>query len=219
MIAAVITISVGTNQSCVAPLKWTASDSTVTGGRWLSLSASAGTTPSSISAGINVTGLKPDTYSGSLVFSSASGTQTIPITLVIGQPATPPIISVAPAMLSVTGVIGQTRSINQPVVLSNNGATPISWSAVAATTSGGAWLSVAPARGVLAARHSTTLNVKVTLLATLPPGTYAGSVTITALDSTGQAVGSLTVPVTFIVQAPCTHHHCGGQWGVGFEGK
>ena len=199
------TISIGTSQSCSAPLNWSVSAFTVTGGRWLTVSASAGRTPSGPAVGVNITGLKPGTYSGSLVFSSAGGTQTMPVTLLIGQ-ATTPIISAAPALLNVNGVVGQTAPTVQSIVLSNIGGGTLSWSAAAATTVGGAWLTVAPATGLLAAQKSTTLTVTVTLLKTLTPGTYTGSVTITGKDSTGHvAAGSpQTLPVTFIVQAPCS---------------
>ena len=199
------TISIGTGQSCSAPLNWTASAFTVTGGRWLTISASAGTTPSFPGVGVNVTGLKPGTYSGSFVFSSAGGTQTIPVTLFIGQ-ATTPIISAAPALLNVNGVVGQTTPTVQSIVLSNIGGGPLSWSAAATTSVGGAWLTVAPATGLLGAQKSTTLTVTVTLLKALTPGTYTGSVTVTGRDSTGRvAAGSpQTLPVTFIVQAPCS---------------
>lgn len=198
-------ISIGVSQSCTAPLYWSVSAYTVTGGRWLTLSASAGTTPSSPRIGVNVTGLQPGTYSGSLVFSSAAGTQTMPVTLFIGQ-ATTPIISAAPALLNVNGVVGQTAPTVQSIALSNIGGGTLSWSATAVTSVGGAWLTVAPAAGLLGAQKSTTLSVTVTLLKALTPGTYTGSVTVTGKDSTGHiAAGSpQTLPVTFIVQAPCT---------------
>ncbi len=197
-------ISIGVNQGCSAPLNWTASATTVTGGRWLTISASTGTTPSSPRVGINVTGLKPGNYSGSLAFSSAAGTQTVPVTLAMGQP-TSPIISSAPALLNVNGVIGQPTPSIQSIVLSNIGGGTLLWSAVATTTVGGAWLTVTPASGVLAPQKSATLTATVTLLKTLIPGTYTGSVTITGTDSTGHvAAGSpQTLPITLIVQAPC----------------
>lgn len=199
------TISVGTSQSCAAALTWRVSAFTVTGGRWLGVSAATGITPSSPGVSVNVTGLKPGTYSGSLVFSSAAGTQTIPVTLVIGQPTTP-IIAAAPALFKVNGVVRQAAPSLNSVVLSNSGGGPLTWSAVAATTVGGAWLSVSPPSGLLAAQQSATLSVKVVVLTTLTPGTYTGSVTITGTDSAGHAAaGSPQIlPVTLIVQAPCT---------------
>lgn len=197
-------ISIGVNQGCSAPLNWTASTITNMGSRWLTISASTGTTPSSPRVGINVTGLKPGNYSGSLVFSSAAGTQTVPVTFVMGQPTTP-ILSSAPALLNVNGVIGQPKPSIQSIVLSNIGGGSLLWSAVATTNTGGAWLSVTPAKGVLAPQKSTTLTVTATPLKTLLPGTYTGSVTITGTDSTGHvAAGSpQAMPITMIVQAPC----------------
>jgi Viral BACON domain len=198
-------ISVGVNQGCSAPLNWTASATTINGGSWLTISASVGATPSTPSVGINVTGLKPGTYSGSLVFSTAAGTQTLPVTLLMGQPTTP-ILTSAPALLNVNGVIGQSKPSIQSIVLSNTGGGTLLWSAVATTTVGGAWLSVTPATGSLASHTSTTLTVTVTLLNTLTPGTYTGSVTITGKDSTGHAAAGSpqTLPVSFIVVAPCS---------------
>ncbi|HEY6543005.1 MAG TPA: hypothetical protein VIZ18_18835, partial [Ktedonobacteraceae bacterium] len=147
-------ISVGISQSCTTQLNWSVSAFTVTGGRWLTISASAGTTPSSPSIGVNVIGLKPGTYSGSLIFSSTAGTQTMPVTLLIGQPTTP-IISAAPALLNVNGVVGQTAPSVQSIVLANIGGGTLSWSAVATTSVGGAWLTVTPASGLLGAQKST----------------------------------------------------------------
>ncbi len=198
-------ISVGVNQGCSPSLNWTASATTVTGGRWLTLSSTTGTTPSGPSVGVSITGLKPGSYSGSLVFSSAAGTQTLPVTLLIGQ-ATTPIISAAPALLSVNGVVGQTTPSIQSIVLSNTGGGTLLWSAVATTTVGGAWLTVTPASGVLAPQTTATLTVTITVLKTLIPGTYTGSVTITGKGSTGLiASGSpQTLPITFIVTAPCS---------------
>ncbi|HEU0002198.1 MAG TPA: choice-of-anchor D domain-containing protein [Ktedonobacteraceae bacterium] len=198
-------ISVGVNQSCSVPLNWAASVTTSSGGHWLTISASRGTAPSTPIVGINVTGLLPGTYSGALVFSSAAGTQTLPVTLVMGQ-ATTPILSAAPALLNVNGVIGQTTPTVQSIVVSNTGGGALSWSAVAATTVGGAWLTASPASGTLAAHANTTITVTVTLLKTLIPGSYTGSVTVTGIDSSGHAAAGSpqTLPVTFIVQAPCS---------------
>lgn len=198
-------ISVGVNQGCAVPLNWTASATTSSGGRWLSISAPRGTAPSTPSVGVNVAGLKPGTYSGALVFSSAAGTQTLPVTLVIGQ-ATTPILSAAPALLNVNGVVGQTTPTVQSIVLSNTGGGTLSWSATATTTVGGAWLTASPASGVLAPRANTTIAITVTLLKTLTPGSYGGTVTITGTDSSGHAAAGSpqALPVTFIVQAPCS---------------
>jgi uncharacterized protein (TIGR03437 family) len=67
-----------------------------------------------------------------------------------------------------------------------------SFTAVAATTSGGNWLAVTPASGT----NSATLNVSVTP-ASLAPGTYDGTITVTPAGGVAQ-----TVSVTLAVYAP-----------------
>ena len=198
-------ISVGQNQSCSTPLNWTASAAITSGGKWLTITPSRGTTPSTPSVGINSTGLKPGNYSGALIFSSAQGTQTLPVTLVMGQPTTP-ILSAAPALVNVNGVIGQTPPLVQSIVVSNTGGGTLLWSAVAATTVGGAWMTVTPPSGALTSHQTTTITVTITVLQTLIPGTYTGTVTISAKDTQGHAAAGSpqSLPVTFIVQAPCS---------------
>jgi Viral BACON domain len=202
---AIKSISVGMNQGCSAPLNWTASATTSNGVHWLTTSVPNGTTPSSMKVGINVSGLKPGNYGGSLVFSSATGTQTLPVTLFMAQPSTP-ILTIAPALLNVNGVVGQTLPSIQTITVSNAGGGTLSFSAVAATTVGGAWLTAAPSTGVLASHQTATVTVTVTLLKTLIPGTYTGSVTVVGKNSGGLAAAGSpqTLPVTFIVQAPCS---------------
>jgi hypothetical protein len=198
-------ISVGVNQSCSAPLNWTAAAATTSGGNWLTITPSRGTTPSTPSVGINPTGLKPGNYSGVLIFSSAQGTQTLPVTLVMGQPTTP-ILAAAPALLNVKGVVGQTQPLVQSIIVSNTGGGTLSWSAVAATTVGGAWMTVTPPSGVLTSHQTATITVTVTVLITLVPGSYTGTVTISAKDTHGLAAAGSpqTLPVAFIVQSPCS---------------
>jgi Viral BACON domain len=198
-------ISVGVNQSCSARLNWSASVATTSGGNWLTITPSRGTTPSTPSVGINPTGLKPGNYSGTLIFSSAQGTQTLPVTLVMGQPTTP-IMAAAPALLNANGVVGQTQPLVQSITVSNTGGGTLSWSAVAATSVGGAWMTVTPPSGVLTSHQTTTITVTVTVLKTLVPGTYTGTVTISGKDTLGHAAAGSpqTLPVAFIVQAPCS---------------
>src|SRR5207248_3003819 len=90
--------------------------------------------------------------------------------------------------------------------VTNTGGGTLAWNAAVSTTVGGAWLAVAPASGNLGAHQTASISVSATLLSSLIPGTYNGSISITGTDGAGHpAVGSpQTLPVTFTVQAPCT---------------
>ncbi len=198
-------ISVGVNQGCSAPLKWSVTATTNNGGHWLTVNASNGTTPSSPQVGIIPGKLTPGNYSGALIFSSPAGTQTLPVTLAMGQPTTP-ILSSAPALLAVNGIVGQTQPSIQTLVLTNAGGGTLAWSAAATTTVGGAWLSAIPPSGVLGSHQSANITVTVTVLSSLIPGSYSGSITLSGTDGNGHAAAGSpqTLPVTFTVQAPCS---------------
>lgn len=198
-------ISVGGSQSCSAPLQWTASATTNNGGPWLNLSAFTGTTPAYPTASINITGLTPGTYTGALSFSSSAGTQTVPITFIMGQPTTP-IMATAPSMMSFSGILTQPDPAPQTITVVNNGGGALLWRATASTSFGGSWLNVSPPSGSLTANQNVTLRISVTLQGILVPGTYGGTIVISGTDSAGPTANGSpqSMPVTFNVQAPCT---------------
>ncbi len=198
-------ISVGVSQGCSSSLSWSAFAITNSGGNWLSVGPTGGVTPAYPSVNVSTTGLKPGTYSGSVIFSWSGGTQTLPVTFIMGQP-TAPIVSAAPATLPFSGIIGQAGPVPQKVItLSNTGGSTLTWHASAATAIGGAWLAITPVSGSLTSQQSASIAVTATLLKTLTAGTYTATITITGTDSLGNpAAGSpLAIPVSFVVQAPC----------------
>ncbi|GAC1634127.1 MAG: hypothetical protein NVS4B11_35870 [Ktedonobacteraceae bacterium] len=193
-------ISVGISQGCTTPIQWSAT----TASPWLVLGTSSGTTPTYPSVGVNSAGLTPGSYTGSIVFSTSAGTETIPVTFTLAQPATP-IMTVSTATLAYNGVVGQAGPAPQSVIVTNTVGGTLNWQAAVATTIGGNWLSVAPASGSLTAHQSASLSVTATQLNTLTPGTYNGTITITGDDGAGHAApGSpQVIPVSFVVQAAC----------------
>ena len=198
-------ISVGVIQGCSTTLHWSAFVTTNQGGPWLKIGITAGVTPTQPSVAVSVAGLTPGTYTGSIIFSSSAGTLTLPVTFIMGQPTTP-IIATTPALLAFSDITGQPNPVPQAVTVTNSGGGTLTWQATAATVVGGAWLSVTPATSNLISHQSATITVTATLLATLTPATYNGTITITGIDSLGKpATGSpQSMPVTFVVQAPCT---------------
>ena len=199
------TISVGVSQGCSFSLGWSAFATTSSGGNWLSVGQTGGVTPAYPAVSVSTTGLKPGTYSGAVIFNWSGGTQTLPVTLIMGQPTTP-IVSAAPATIPFSAIIGQTGVVPQKVItLTNTGGGPLTWHAAAATTIGGAWLAITPPTGTLGSQQAAGITVTATLLKTLTAATYTATITITGTDSLGNpAAGSpLSIPVSFVVQAPC----------------
>lgn len=195
------TVSLGTSQGCTTPIKWSA----VKSADWITLNVTSGTTPTYPIVSVNTAGLTPGTYNGSVVFSSANGTQTLPITFVLGQP-TAPILSNPTTGLKFAGVIGQPSPVAQAMTITNSGGGTLNWKATVATAVGGNWLTVAPATGSLTTQQSASITVTATLLGSLIPGTYNATITLTGTDSAGHAAAGTpqTIPIAFTVQAACT---------------
>ncbi|MEO8971019.1 MAG: hypothetical protein ABI406_05380 [Ktedonobacteraceae bacterium] len=198
-------ISLTTTQECTAPVQWSASASTNNGGSWLRVVTTSGTTPSHAAIAVNTAGLTADIYTGTIIFNSKAGTQTLFVSLILGQ-ATTPLMSTNPTTLSFSSVAGQSNPSTQPLTLSNSGGGTLSWLASTTTSIGGAWLTIAPDSGTLTGDQSATISVNAMEQSGLAPGTYTGTITITGTDSFGQPVNGSpqTIPVSFTVLPPCT---------------
>ena len=75
-------ISLGASQGCSASLPWSTTVTTSSGGKWLSIGPTGGVTPANPEVTVNSTGLKPGSYSGSIIFNWPAGTQTLPVTFI-----------------------------------------------------------------------------------------------------------------------------------------
>ena len=158
------------------------------GGSWLTLSTTQGSTPSTLTAIIDSGGLAVGQYTGTITISPASGAaQLVTVTLNVTAPA---MLSAAPAPLAFTYQQGSTAPVAQSLAVNSSG-TPVNVSVSAATQSGGAWLSVSPS----IAATTANLSVSVSPIG-LAPGSYSGSVVVTASDPT---VAPLTIAVTLAV--------------------
>jgi uncharacterized protein (TIGR03437 family) len=83
------------------PISFTAAATTTTGGSWLSLNPTTGTTAASggaatnIAVSVNPAGLTPGTYNGTITLTSTNASNspvTVPVTLVVSNP-TPPLVA------------------------------------------------------------------------------------------------------------------------------
>ncbi len=167
---------------------------------WLSISPSGslntGTT-SALTVSVNPAGLGAATYQGTISLSTSSGTQTVPVTFVVGSSGgSGGNITLNPSSLPAFnytsgGTVPASQSFN--VLATNGNGTSISYTVAATTQSGGSWLLATPASGVTG--QAVTVGLDSSVLGGLAAGTYSGTVTVT--PSGGTAV---SVPTTLVVQ-------------------
>ncbi len=167
---------------------------------WLSISPSGslntGTT-SALTVSVNPAGLGAATYQGTISLSTGSGTQTVPVTFVVGSSSGGTgNITLSPSSLSTFnytsgGTVPSSQSFN--VLATNGNGSSITYTVAATTQSGGSWLLATPASGVTGQAVSVGLDSSV--VPGLAAGTYTGTVTVS--PSGGTAV---SVPITLVVQ-------------------
>jgi uncharacterized protein (TIGR03437 family) len=132
-----------------------------------------------------LSGLAAGHYSGTVtVTSSGAGGSpaTIPVTLVVAAPT----LTATPATLSFSYSIG---SSTQPAPQSINlvDAAKINFTASAATTLGGSWLSVTPGAGAASGALTVSVNTKG-----LTANVYNGTITIAASGTNAGATSGTT---------------------------
>lgn len=116
----------------------------------------------------------------------------------INVPPPIPVLLVAPAALTFTTVVDSTAPIpSQQLTISSSTGAALNLTATATTSTGGAWLSVAPLQGLTPAQLSADVSVPVPH--GLPAGTYQGLITVTAA---GVSNSPLPIPVTLNVFPP-----------------
>ncbi|HXB72074.1 MAG TPA: IPT/TIG domain-containing protein [Candidatus Acidoferrales bacterium] len=161
--------------------------SNTTNPNWLTVNPQTGTilgtAPSAVTVTADPTGLQPGTYGAQIqIFVGATASLTVPVSLTVSS------IGASPQSLQFTTVLGSTPA-SQTLVLSGQ---TTSFSAVAATSTGGTWLAVNPPSGNAPTTIFVSLNNAVVPF--LAAGTYNGSITITPANSP-----PLTVLVTLTV--------------------
>ncbi len=177
-------------------LSFSVSASTTSGGAWLSATG-GGTTPSNVSVSVNagvLAGLGAGTYNGSVTITSAGAGNsplTVPVSLTVSSQ---PLLTVNPASLVFAYQTGGVVPGAQLVAVGSSGSA-LTFSASASTSSGGAWLA-ASGGGTTPGSVNVSLNAGV--LGGLGPGTYNGTVTITAA---GAGNSPLAIPVSLTVSA------------------
>jgi uncharacterized protein (TIGR03437 family) len=185
------------NNSDTGDLAWQAQAATNSGGNWLSVSPASGSAPSTASVSVNLAGVLPGTYTGTITISSGSeavtnSPQTVSVTLTVASVT--PVIGVTVSSLSFAADAG-TNPLAQNFTVNNTGTGSLSWTASATTASGGNWLSITPTSG------SAGTSVQVTVSsAALAIGAYNGTITITS-SSLGISNPTVTIPVSLLVRS------------------
>lgn len=173
-----VTISNHGNQ----PAQFSASVTTNTGGDWLKLSPSGGSTPSFGSSGLAVTAdashLMPGTYSGTVTISILGG-PTLSASVLAVVAGTQPNIQLSQTGLRFQAVSGGTATSPQTITVLNPGSGSLNFAASASTISGGSWLKVSPASGTSSSSsaHGVTVSVNAS---GLQPGDYYGRIQFSA---------------------------------------
>ncbi len=178
-------------------LGWNALLSTSDGGNWLKVSTSTGLTPASIMVSVDAATLTPGTYTGTVAIYGPGGTpgqQNVSVTFTVMTP-NPPALSVQPAALTFQGTASGTAPRSQTIQISNVGGGTLNWTAAAQTSTSANWLSVSAASGSATPSTPSSLVVQVNI-ATLAPGSYNGTVTVSGGGS------AVTVPVYLTLNAP-----------------
>jgi uncharacterized protein (TIGR03437 family) len=160
------------------------------GGSWLSTSVQSGATPLPLTVNVDVTGLSPATYPGSIIITPAGGTPvTVRVTLTV---TTLPAVSATPTSLAFAYRVGDAPPASQPVSVTGGGA---SLSFTATASSSGGWLSVLPVSG---GATPATLAVSVSPAnLSASPTPYAGTITVSGgVGATGTTIIAVSLTVT-----------------------
>jgi uncharacterized protein (TIGR03437 family) len=162
---------------------------------FLSVTSSSTVMPATVDVSANPGTLAPGTYQATITIASGVAgvpPRTVAVTFVV-QPGVPAQLAVDTAAVPFALVRGGPVASKRITVL-NRGGGRADFTARAATTSGGDWLSVTPAQGGATPSAPVSLNVTANPAA-LAPGTYAGSVTAVS------GALSVVIPVTLTVSS------------------
>jgi uncharacterized protein (TIGR03437 family) len=175
-------------------LQWTASTTVLSGNNWLSVTPNAGTAQSlaqpggPVSVAVNPQGLAAGTYYGTVQVNATganNGPQYISVTFTVAASGTNPPAQVVPGGVILTGTGGS--SDTQTVQITNLGSSSLSYSSVAITDDGQAWLNATPSSGSIAAGATAAINMTGNLNG-LGGGLRHGTLRLIFSDGTVQSV-------------------------------
>ncbi len=169
---------------------------TASGGDWLGVTSLQGAAPGVVTIILDPSSLQAGTYHGTVNLTcplASPSNLTIAVTFEVGS-SQPAKLSLETTSLAFAFTSGSGQA-SQQLSVSNTGAS-VSFTASAATASGGSWLQVSPTSGTSSAASAGILTVTA-IPGALAVGTYSGSITV-ASAATGDL---LVVPVTMAINA------------------
>jgi hypothetical protein len=175
-------------------LHWTVTATTADGGAWLTTSVHSGTAPANVTAGIvnsslPGSGLVAGSFNGELLFQSAGGNVSVPVTVTVGASVLSP---VSPLSFSMT--LGGSNPPSQNFTVASTGSS-VNVDA-ASVASEGNWLAINPSTGVYGTPKTIAASVSGS---TLPAGIYAGQAVYFEYSGNNMAI---TVPMTLTITDP-----------------
>ena len=163
---------------------------------WLSVTPTSGTAPASLQVSVDPSQLSAGNYSGNVIISDAIGlglsvTGSVDFNV---SPAVAGKLAASAPGLSFSAIQGSGSTSSQ-LTVSNQGGGSIAFTAVAATSTGGNWLSVSAASGTITPNNPASLTVTATP-GGLAAGTYSGSIVLGSASA-----GSVTVTATLSINS------------------
>ncbi len=179
-------------------LNWTAKTAVTGSTNFLGISSTSGTGPSTVAVSVSTQGLAAGTYAGEVVFQTANGNISVPVSLIVVGPTT----SKFPQTSGLNFVMaaGGSNPLPQIVTLENTGASYIYLNTLGSTTGLGVnWLkATSPCNGSCVTPSFLTVSVDGSKL---PVGIYTGQVLVVGAPNSGDGSASILVPVTLTVVA------------------
>ena len=160
---------------------------------YLLVGGGTSTTPSTVTVAV-VSGLAVGTYNASITVTSGTQTQIVPVVITVNTGIG---LTVTPTSLSFSQAANGPAPASQTVTLGSSTGAALAYSASATTASGGNWLTINGSTAVVQGSAPGSFTVLANG-AQLAPGTYTGSIVITAV---GASNSSVTIPVTLTVTA------------------
>jgi len=188
--------------SSATGLAWIGAATTENGGAWLVVSPNSGAAPASIAVSVNVAGLAPGKYRGSVLVAASAAMPpflSVFVDLTV-EAASAPTLTVEPAELTIEAPAGSNAPISRSILVSNAGGGTLNWTAEWHSLQAVQWLSLSPASGTASAGNPASLQLSV-VAGSLPAGVYTGTVRVSASGTGFQPVWS-DVPVTLLVAQP-----------------
>lgn len=190
---------------------WSVTNSTVTGGNWMSVTPGSGASDAGsssvplVTVSVNPANLSPGQYSGQIQVTATGANNTpecVSVVLNVLPSGSNPGPLALPASLIFTSASGGSAAASQTLTLSNLTASPQTFATAKLTADGANWLSVTPATGSVAPAQSTTLTVSVSG-AGLSPAIRQGFLTLSFQDGSVRIV-DISYVLAGAATAPCT---------------